>query len=138
MSLVTIKTFENAVEAHLMRLHLENEGVQCFLLDENTVSLNPLFNIAIGGIKLRIDETDKELALSVIANLENAELTTENGESIYCPKCESSDLYSNFNSMKGAKGILSAFFSFLFMVFPIYYKSVYRCKRCGNEFELKD
>jgi hypothetical protein len=135
MSLITIKTFENAVEAHLLRLKLENEGIQCFLVDENTVSLNPLFNIAIGGIKLRIDESDEAKAQELIAEMENAAFLDEDEQIIACPKCLSTDLYTNFKSMKGAKGVMSAIVSFLFMVFPIYYKSVYKCKACGHEFK---
>ncbi len=135
MSLITIKTFENAVEAHLLRLKLENEGIQCFLVDENTVSLNPLFNIAIGGIKLRIDESDETKAKELIAEMENAAFLDDDEQIIACPKCQSTDLYTNFKSMKGAKGVMSAIVSFLFMVFPIYYKSVYKCKACGHEFK---
>jgi DNA-directed RNA polymerase subunit RPC12/RpoP len=135
MSLITIKTFENAVEAHLLRLKLENEDIQCFLVDENTVSLNPLFNIAIGGIKLRIDEGDEAKAQELIAEMENAAFLDEDEQIIACPKCQSTDLYTNFKSMKGAKGAMSAIISFLFMVFPIYYKSVYKCKECGHEFK---
>jgi len=135
MSLITIKTFESAVEAHLLRLKLENEGIQCFLVDENTVSLNPLFNIAIGGIKLRIDESDEPKAKELVAEMENAAFVDEDERIITCPKCQSKDLYANFKSMKGAKGVMSAIVSFLFMVFPIYYKSVYKCKACGHEFK---
>jgi len=107
----------------------------CFLFDENIVGLNPLFNITVGGIKLKIHESDIDRASSIIKEIEKAIITNELGDVVKCPNCQSADLYSGFKSMKGTKGIFSAIISFLFMVFPIYYKTVYKCKECGQEFK---
>lgn len=32
--MVTLKTFDNLVDAHLLKTKLESEGVTCFLFDE--------------------------------------------------------------------------------------------------------
>ncbi|WKN41488.1 putative signal transducing protein [Tunicatimonas pelagia] len=135
MELVTIKTFDNPIEAHLMKSKLENENITCFLFDENIVGLNPLYNITVGGVKLKVSKIDLDEAATIIEETINSPLTNDQGEIIQCPNCQSEDIYSGFKSMKGTKGILSAITSFLLMVFPIYYKTVYKCKSCGNEFK---
>jgi DNA-directed RNA polymerase subunit RPC12/RpoP len=137
MEHVTIKTFNNAIEAHILKNRLESEGITCFIRDENIVTVNPLYNYAVGGIKLDVQETDVERAIKILAEIEDAPFTDEADEVILCPKCGSDDLYANFTSMKDAKGILAAIAAFFFAVFPIYYKSVYRCKNCGHEFKKK-
>ena len=118
-----------------MKSKLESENIMCFLFDENIVGLNPLYNVTVGGIKLKINKSDTEKAAEIIEVTEKSALTNDQGGVIKCPKCESEDIYSGFKSMKGTKGMLSAIVSFLFMVFPIYYKTVYKCKNCGNEFK---
>jgi len=135
LELVTIKTFDNSIEAHLVRSKLESENIMCFLFDENIVGLNPLFNIAVGGIKLKINKLDVNKATLIIEETEKCSLTNDQGEIVKCLSCQSEDIYNGFKSMKGTKGIISTIISFLFMVFPIYYKTVYKCKKCGNEFK---
>ncbi|MEM6842230.1 MAG: DUF2007 domain-containing protein [Bacteroidota bacterium] len=135
MELVTIKTFDNPIDAHLVKTKLESERIACVLFDENIVGLNPLYNITVGGIKLRVNKADVERAVKIVEQADNAVLINEQGEVINCPRCKSDRIYSGFKSMKGTKGVLSAIVSFLFLVFPIYYKTVYKCKSCGNEFK---
>lgn len=135
MGLVTVKVFDNSIEAHIWKSRFENEGIKCYLFDENMVSLNLLFNVMVGGIKLKINETDIERANELIKEIDNLPLTNDNNEIIECPNCTSSDLISDYKSIKGIKGILSIITSFIFMVFPIYYKTIYRCNKCGTEFK---
>jgi hypothetical protein len=33
--MITIKTFDNPVEAHILKSRLESEGIHCYLFDEN-------------------------------------------------------------------------------------------------------
>ena len=135
MELVTIKTFDNSIEAHIMKSKLESEDIMCFLLDENIVGLNPLYDVAVGGIKLKIKKSDVGQATEIIEESVKSAITNDQGEVVQCPNCKSEDIYSGFKSMKGTKGILSAIVSFLFMVYPIYYKTVYKCKKCRTEFK---
>ncbi|MFT5860192.1 MAG: hypothetical protein ACI865_002300 [Flavobacteriaceae bacterium] len=137
MDLVTIKTFDGAIEAHILQARLEGEGIKCFIFDENIVTMNPLFNFAVGGIKLKINRSDGEKALSIIQEINETPTTDENDEVVCCPNCQSSDLYTNYKSMKGLGGFMSIIASFMLMVFPIYYKSLYKCKSCDTEFKLK-
>jgi DNA-directed RNA polymerase subunit RPC12/RpoP len=138
MNLITIKTLDDGISAHILKTRLEGEGIQCYIHDENIVTLNPLFNFAVGGVKLKVDEPDVEKALDILKHIEETPFTTEEEEIIKCPNCASTELYSDFKSMKDVKGIISAVTSFVFSVFPIYYKSVYRCIKCETEFKPED
>lgn len=136
MDFVTVKVFDNPIEAHLLKTKLESEGIPCFLQDEHIVSLNPLYNYAVGGIKLVIRNSDIEAASSIIQEIESTPVLNEDNSKVMCPQCGSTDLYTNFKSMKGTKGFLSAALSFVMGIFPIYYKNVYKCKTCENEFKI--
>lgn len=137
MSLITIKTCNSAIDAHILQNTLEGEGIECYIFDENIVTVNPLYGNAVGGIKLKIHEEDKEKAITILSELAEKPFLDKNNEVITCPKCQSQKLYSNFNSMNDAKGVLAAITSVLLSVFPLYTKSVYRCKECDMEFEVK-
>lgn len=137
MNWIIAKVFDNPIDAHLLKIKLESEGIPCLLVDENTVSLDPLLSHAIGGIKLKVAEKDAERAQEILNALEARPYSDENDEAIHCPKCASTSLHAGFRSMKGYKGILSAFISFLLMVFPLYFKRVYRCRQCGTEFQVR-
>lgn len=134
MELITIKTFDNPMEAHIVKSRLENEGIHCFLFDENMVSLNPLYNVTVGGIKLKINDKDTEKAKQVLKEIQKSPITDESNDELRCPSCASNDLISGYKSMRGGSGFFAAIISFVLMVFPIYYKTVYKCKNCDNEF----
>jgi DNA-directed RNA polymerase subunit RPC12/RpoP len=135
MKQILIKTFDDAISAHILRNKLESEGIECFIHDEHIVTMNPLFNFAVGGVKLKVYEDDVPRALEIVQELEGTPLTNEKDQPIQCPNCASTDLYSNFKSMKGVKGVISTVVSFVLTVFPIYVNTVYRCKNCETEFK---
>jgi DNA-directed RNA polymerase subunit RPC12/RpoP len=137
MELVILKIFDTAIDAHILKGKLESEDIECYIYDENIVTLNPLFNFAVGGIKLKVNKDDFSKAKSILTEIDNKPYTDNQDEIIKCPNCSSTELYSDFKSMKDVKGIIAAIAAFLFTVFPIYYKSVYKCKKCNTEFKLR-
>ena len=137
MKLITLKSFDNFIDAHLLKSKLESEDINSFLYDENIVTLDRAMSISFGGIKLKVNESDFEKANEIITHIERQPFTDENQKKLMCPNCGSQKLYSGFRSMKGIKGVLSAIISFGLLIFPIYYKSLYRCKECGIEFTNK-
>lgn len=138
IKLVTLRTFDTSVEAHILKTRLESDAIECYLFDENINSLNLIYNIAVGGIKLKIKSTDLDRAEEIIKQIEETAYTDEDNATIICPKCTSSDLYSGIRTIKGVRGFLSALISFSIMVFPPYCKTVHKCKSCGYEFEYKN
>jgi hypothetical protein len=137
MAMITIKTCYSEIDAHILKNMLEGEGIECILFDDNIVSINPLYSNAVGGIKLKIQEEDKDKAMNILVELAEKPFLNKNNEVISCPTCQSQKLYSNFNSMNDAKGVLAAITSVLLSAFPLYTKSVYRCKECEMEFDVK-
>jgi hypothetical protein len=89
--LVTVATFSLPFEVHLAKAKLESEGIECFVADENMVSLNWLYAGAIGGIKLRVSESDY-LQAKKILNAEPLDFTLrgEDAAVLTCPRCHAS------------------------------------------------
>src|SRR5690554_3245743 len=137
MALVTIMTSDNGIDVHIMKGRLETDGIDCFVFDENIMTLNPLFNIAVGGVKLKVNEEDADKARAIIKELELQPLVDHNENVIQCPKCNSTNLYTNFKSMKGFFGFMSAIISLLLAVFPLHFKSVYKCRNVTLNLKLK-
>lgn len=59
----TIRTYVNAVEAEMVRQVLENEGVRASVMDEN---MGSMFHVAVGGVKLMVDDADVEKAEKIL------------------------------------------------------------------------
>lgn len=78
--MLTLKVFYSSIEAHLWKTKLENEGIMCFLFDENVVSTQPLYAQAVGGIKLMIRAEDAEQAKMIL-------LSTGDESIRLCPHC---------------------------------------------------
>lgn len=134
--LVILATFDSAWQANLLKGRLEGEGIPAYIFDENTVTLNPLYSIAVGGIKVKVREPDYEAALAIYKEVNNAPHTTTNGEIVTCPYCGSAHI-------QAAKGVRSpgAFFSFLISLltftYPLHNDELYSCLDCGKTFDKK-
>lgn len=70
--LITVETYNNAMQASLARNYLEAAGVRCVLADEVAVTsgFSGLTN-AIGGIKLQVGEEDLERACDLLDAVDN-------------------------------------------------------------------
>lgn len=75
MDLITIATFSNSIEAHISRSLLESQGIPCFLKDEHTINANPMYHLALGGIKLQVWEKDVERAMAILQTQQTVEHT---------------------------------------------------------------
>lgn len=138
MGLITVKTFDNTIDAYLLKSKLESKKIICYLFDEHTIGVNPLYNVTIGGIKLKINEEDTEKVKQILSEIEKVPQTNDQNSLIQCPNCESDDLIGNYKSMSGWKGVLSIFTSFFFMVFPVYRKTVCKCNSCNHDFKVDE
>jgi phage FluMu protein Com len=87
MNFKQIATYDNYLLANMtMGLMTEND-IKCQLKDENIITMDPLLNAAVGGIKLLVEEKDYDRALALILEAENDYLKT-----IPCPRCKSHSL----------------------------------------------
>lgn len=71
--LVTVEAFNTPMEAHVARSFLDAEGIRTFLKDEQTLNVDPLLSVALGGVKLQVVAADYERARAVLDSLAAAE-----------------------------------------------------------------
>jgi hypothetical protein len=87
MNFKQIASYDNYLLANMTLGMLQENGINCHLKDEMTVTINPLLNPALGGIKLMVEEAEYEKAAEIIKEAEAAYL-----KEIPCPHCKSLSL----------------------------------------------
>ena len=132
MSYSILTTFTNYMDAHLCQMHLEEEGINCWLKDENTVTIDPILTNAIGGIKLMVHESQQERAADLLRIMKNKEHKARP-----CPKCGSLNVEFIVSNRKAGNWI-SALTTFVLGHFAIAPHKVYHCFDCGHEFETHE
>ena len=65
--LVTIATFSFPQEAYIFKTKLESQGIQSYIEDEYIVTMMWLYSVAVGGVKLKVRESDKAPAIEIIS-----------------------------------------------------------------------
>ncbi len=72
--LVTIATTNDLVEAEMLESQLAAQGFEVFLADDNLVGVMNLLANAIGGIKIKVPESQAEEATKFVEDYRNAEI----------------------------------------------------------------
>ena len=133
--LVTVATFPEAIEAHIYRNRLENEGIPCVIADENIISNQPWHSIAYGGVKLRVRAQDQEKALALINQIRYGQEYLNDESAAYeapeCPVCNSRNL-----KQKQVSGIWPLVKSILFL-YPMRTRIKLTCLNCGYRWRLE-
>lgn len=132
--IIVLTTFYNPIEANIVKARLLDSGVQCFLSDENSITLNPLYTQAYGGVRLHVFEKDIPMAKSILQD-ENVQLPdeeTEPGVEV-CPSCGSNHV-GYVQATKKRFGLLTMIVSFALMIYPFHVKKTYHCFDCEHEF----
>ncbi|HCM76769.1 MAG TPA: hypothetical protein DIS90_10330 [Cytophagales bacterium] len=57
--IIVYQTYDNSIQASLVKTKLDAYGIPCFLSEENFGSIFPFKNQSFGGVRLHIFETDK-------------------------------------------------------------------------------
>ena len=65
--LVTVAAFTTPLQAELVRGRLEDDGVTALVFDDEMVTADWTMSNAIGGVKVRVPESEAERALAVLA-----------------------------------------------------------------------
>ena len=65
-TLVTVATFYNELEFLLARARLEAADIECFAENENMLRIGGWHSHILGGIKLRVRESDAQDAASIL------------------------------------------------------------------------
>lgn len=129
MDFVLLESFENYIEANLVLGRMQEAGINCWLKDENTATLNPILSNAIGGIKLMVDKEELLQAIEILNALKEIK-----SKSFSCPYCGSNNIEYITSSTKTGN-VLSSFLTWLLGSYAIGIKKVWHCFNCGKEFE---
>jgi rRNA maturation endonuclease Nob1 len=65
--LVTLTTYQFLAEAEIARMHLAQEGIESFIADGQTITMDWFLGNALGYIKLQVAESQAERALAIMA-----------------------------------------------------------------------
>ena len=128
MQTTTLITVDNSTEAHFIKGRLANEGIECFLTNENFTNLYPghVYGM-MEGIHVMVDVKDLEKARFIIKD--KLEPQTD---SPVCPHCKSKDV------VIGSANPVIRLFSILFLLLAVLpfgkTKPKYYCRNCGRKF----
>jgi phage FluMu protein Com len=87
MTFKQIASYDNYMLANMTMGLLTENGIKCQMKDEHIVTVDPLLNPAVGGIKLLVEVNDFDRAVALMKEAESDYL-----KDIPCPKCKSHSL----------------------------------------------
>jgi len=67
MKFIELCSFDNYVTANIVLGMLQNDGINCHLRDEYTVTIDPFLSPALGGMKIMVNEEQYQQAVELIA-----------------------------------------------------------------------
>lgn len=129
MSYIPIRSFDNYIYANILLSRLKEEGFDCYLKDENTITIDPLLSPAIGGMKLMIQEADIAQVTALLERIDVEYLAT-----IPCPSCGRHAL-QRLTKTTSPKNFLSALAAQLFAGSTQQETRFYRCSYCGSRLD---
>lgn len=128
MEFIPVFTYNDYVSAHIAMGRLKEDGIDCWLKDENTVTMNAAWTQAVGGIKLMVVEDQVAKAVDILKEIDRQHKAT-----IACPKCGSHNIELVSTPRKASNWIM-AIFGFLFTNYAMTVDMVNHCFNCGHEF----
>ncbi|MEO5782934.1 MAG: hypothetical protein ABIQ07_06675 [Ginsengibacter sp.] len=128
MELVTLQAFDNFFSANIQLTRLRAAGIECYLKDEYTVTIDPLLSNAIGGIKLLVRKSEEHAVRKLLR-----EMNAEADSKLLCPQCGSHKFI--LVPKRSAENLLAAITTWLFSAYAVSAENVYQCTNCGYESE---
>ena len=126
MNMITLRSFDNYFLANITLTKLQDAGIECYLKDENTVTIDPILSNAIGGIKLVVKEADAADAKQLLQQFDEEYL-----KSVKCLKCNATAI--TLVTKPGTANYITAIFTWLFSSYAVAAESIYQCSKCGYE-----
>lgn len=108
---------------------MKNEGVDCWLKNEATTTIMPIWTNALGGIQLMVNKEQLQKASFVLQEIEK-----DRRANLTCPKCNSHDV-ELINTMRKPVNWLSAAVTFFLGDVAVMPEQRYHCFQCGEEWE---
>ncbi|MCX6238462.1 MAG: DUF2007 domain-containing protein [Bacteroidia bacterium] len=146
-----LMTFTYPTEAHLVKGYLESNGIETIINDELTAQVANIYSNAIGGVKLRVSESDYNQGIQLLKDggyLQEEDYKSESKVEIVlldkatnkkiCLFCSSDNI-----TLTKKPGILTTvvlaiinLFIMIGAIFPMF-KSSFKCFDCGKEWKYK-
>ena len=120
MELVTLQAFDNFFSANIQLTRLRAAGIECYLKDEYTVTIDPLLSNAIGGIKLLVRKNEEHTIRKLLR-----EMNAEADSKLLCPQCGSHKFI--LVPKRSAENLLAAITTWLFSAYAVSAENVYQC-----------
>lgn len=131
--IVTLNAYYDVMEAEIVRARLEANGIPCFIADDNVLNSNPIYNLAMGGVRINVFEHDLETCREILAE---EPMLNEGDALIACPECTSTNVFYGPGPYK--RNWLAVIVSVLVGgYYPPYIKRNWICKDCGMNFKLQ-
>lgn len=141
--LITVANFSHPTEADPVVAWLESEGIECFLTNEHTITMNWLYSNAIGGVGVQVKTGDVERANEILRAvlssnaIEGEPAPTDpemnqgsnNNIEIRCPQCGSENVYYE----KFSRRLVFASWAILSVPLP-FLKKKWKCRECEHLF----
>ena len=124
-----LRTSDNYIYINILLSRLKEEGFDCHLKDENTVTVDPLLSNAIGGIKLMVREEDVDRANMALDRIEAEYVAT-----LTCPRCGRQTI-QRIKKVSASKGFFGTLWLQLTMGGTHFETKSYRCTECGYRSE---
>jgi len=128
MDMVIIQTFDNSFNANIQLTRLRAAGIECYLKDEYTVTIDPLLSNAIGGIKLVVRKSEEYKVRRLLG-----EMNASSDNRLLCPQCGSHKFI--LVPKRSTENLLTAITTWLFSAYAVSVENVYQCTDCGYESE---
>jgi len=126
--MITVANAFDVTEAYLIKSRLEAEGINTFIPDENTSQIQPMWNNAIGGVRVQVADEDVENAKLVLKDYyqQQKQIVTPP-----CPSCGSTHTFRDDSGQNWAKAIV------VMLGIPIPFKKQLACRDCGHKWPEK-
>jgi len=129
MNFKQVASFDNYVLANMTLGLLQENGINCHIKDEHIVTVDPLLNPAVGGIKILVEETEFEKAQDLLKQAEENYV-----KEIACPNCKIHAL-SVEEIINAPEDFLGKLKNKILYGQPSTYKKQYRCSHCNKVFD---
>lgn len=128
MEFIHADTFIDYIEANIIMGRLQEEGINCWLRDEHTVTIDPILTNAIGGIKLMVAAPQLPRAMELLQAYRE-----QKKKLIRCPNCGSHNVELVTTPRKAANWFWTIFGGLLGS-YSLAGDKVYHCFACSYEF----
>ena len=134
---VTLTTFDNAIEAHIVKGLLESEQVAVFLVGEHFFGTQKLFNVALADIRMQVPVGQLMQAKQLLDDYRHGTLAQPLIEAFdlapsVCKKCGSNEINEVSARPSQLAGALLQMFFFGLVLPPNKYKI---CKLCKSKIQ---